>query len=167
MEISICNENQLWKTSQQGTFFLAAPRLIWSIGCPRSLHSVISFRLWSISYTINMINARQSKVGEARRWWGEEERGAPGCHAVCLMKQKSNSVRLKATDEAVYSPWQMQMMWLHFPQHKWGVGVEGPAAWDHTIPSGAHRKFAQGKHIRGWEQGRWEGRTGVCLNNQC
>lgn len=49
-----------------------------------------------------MINAMESKVGYANA--GEGERGALGWHAVCLMKQKSNSVRLKATDEAVYSP---------------------------------------------------------------
>ena len=52
-----------------------------------------------------MINARQSKVGYGLTLVKcEEEKGVLGCLAVCPMKQKSNSVRLKATDKAVYSP---------------------------------------------------------------
>ena len=81
MEISICNENQLWikHVTARDFFSPAAPRLIWSIGCPRSLHSVISFCLWSISYTINMINARESKAGYGPTLlkWGEGSAGLP------------------------------------------------------------------------------------------
>lgn len=51
-----------------------------------------------------MINAIGSKLGYIWHWQSEKKRVQLGCCSVCLMKQKSNSVRLKAADKVVYSP---------------------------------------------------------------
>lgn len=82
---------------------------------PQIIAFVISFCLWSISYTINMINAVESKVGYSRHWWSEAER-KPDCCAMCLMKQKSNSARPEPANKVTDLGWQMQSLWLHFPQ---------------------------------------------------
>ena len=63
MEISICNENQLWKTSQQGTLFPGCPKIDLVYRMPQII-AFGNFILLMIYFLYDhMINVMQSKAG--------------------------------------------------------------------------------------------------------
>lgn len=117
MEISICNENQLGKTSQQETVFSPQLPQDWSGPQGAPDHCIRNFILLMIYFLYDQYDKcarEQSGLQPTLVKWGREE--ARDCCAMCLMKQKSNSARPEAADKVVDPGWQTQNMWLHFPQ---------------------------------------------------